>query len=114
MPAYKRSKYIRLVKAAVTAGDWTAFGNLILKAQTDTDADGYATFELPVESIIENLTVKGQNAGGNAAVAVGDIVYRDGADFNVDGTNGKKFGVALGAVTSGNTTTAIDVLLIMP
>jgi hypothetical protein len=47
---------------------------------------------------------------GGSAVALGDILYKDGAEVNKDVTNGVRFGYALGAVESAATTT-IEVLV---
>jgi hypothetical protein len=52
------------------------------------------------------LSVKGENAGGNSAVADGDILYYEAGQtppINKDATNGIRFGYARGAVSSGAT-----------
>lgn len=57
---------------------------------------------------IYNLSAKAVNAGGNSAIAIGDLLYYDDAETPAickDSTNGVLFGRALGAVTSGSTAT---------
>lgn len=56
------------------------------------------------------MSVKGENAAGNSAVAVGDILYYEAGQtppLNKDSTNGIRWGYALEAVTSGATATII-------
>lgn len=68
----------------------------------------------PVACYLEgifNLSVTAVDDMGNAAVAIGDILYLNSAVLNVDSvTGGTRFGVAVEAVTSGATAT-IRVLL---
>ncbi len=55
---------------------------------------------------VYNLPVHGVNAGGNVAVAVGDLIYYDtGTDTLSKLATGVRYGYALGAVASGATTT---------
>lgn len=61
---------------------------------------------------IWSLSVKGVNNAGNVAVAVGDTIYYVDADtpkLSKKETHAAVFGIALGVVTSGATTT-INVL----
>jgi predicted RecA/RadA family phage recombinase len=51
-----------------------------------------------------NLSVVGVNAGGNVAVAVGDALFIDPSTAQIDKKVANvKFGIALGAITSGST-----------
>jgi hypothetical protein len=57
---------------------------------------------------VYNLSVKGIDNSGNAAIAAGDIVYYDTATtpkLSVDAVGTVRFGYALAAVSSGATTT---------
>lgn len=75
--------------------------------------DNYATVALSPSWVIE-IPVKGEGAGGNAAISVGDSIAIDtDGEFNGDTTNGAEFGIALAAVASGATTT-IRVLVLPP
>jgi hypothetical protein len=73
-------------------------------AQTDRDANGNASVDMDG---VYNLSVKGINAGGNSAIAIGDILYHTVADtppLSIKAT-GVRFGYALQTVTSGATAT---------
>lgn len=90
------------------------FGRIPCVALTDDggggNPDNYATVALNPAWVFD-ISVKGENDIGSAAVAVGDAVYRDtDAEFNVDAANGTLFGIALETVSSGATST-IRVLL---
>ena len=75
------------------------------------NAEGFATVAIDPAWVFD-LAVKGENGAGNAAITAGDVVARDtDGEFNVDVTNGKRFGIALEAVASGATST-IRVLLL--
>lgn len=74
-----------------------------------SDANNDALCVLP-GTLVAELTVDGQNNVGAAAVAIGDKLYKDGTEINVDSINGVLIGYALETVNSG-ATTAIDVLL---
>lgn len=91
----------------VDSGDPVLLGKLPGVALTDEDSDGNATIAI---SGVFQLSVKGEDGSGNSAVAAGDILYYDSDVINKDVTNGTRFGYALGAVTSGSTST-IDVLI---
>lgn len=75
----------------------------------DSDSNNKALCSLP-SSLSVLLNVKGETTV-NAAVAIGDKIYKDGSTYNRDATNGVLFGYALGAVSSG-ATTEIEVALI--
>lgn len=94
----------------VTSGDPVVVGKLPGVALTDADDtianSGRCTVKF--DGVIEHV-VEGKDGSGNAAVAKGDIVYLDAGKLNVDATNGVRFGYALGAVVSGNTSTTIQV-----
>lgn len=73
------------------------------------NADNVASVALNPKWVFD-LAVTGADATVNAAIAVGDRVYKDGTAVNKDVTNGVFYGWALEAVASGATTT-IRVLL---
>lgn len=91
----------------VESGDPVLFGDLEIPAValTDEDSDGNVTVELADCAPTYRLPVHGYAAAANAAVGIGDIVYHDGSEMNVDATNGSVYGTALDAVSSGATTT---------
>ncbi len=101
------------VAAGVVSGDPVAIGTaLIGVAETTRDAAGNAVVRLP-NMPIYSFSVKGIDGGGNHAIAIGDKIYNTMADtphLSAKAT-GVYFGVALGAVGSGSTTT-IDVMLV--
>lgn len=100
---------LRVTKASVASGDPVAVGQLVGVAEIATQDDGTLTINTRG---IYTLSVKGINAGGNSAVAVGDqLYYTEGSTPKIDKVNtGVPFGKALGAVTSGATAT-IEVVL---
>ncbi len=63
-----------------------------------------ATGEARTKGVFD-LPVHGYNASADAAIAVGDEIYYDTDELNVDATNGVSFGYALEVVVSGETTT---------
>lgn len=75
----------------------------------DSDSANKAPCILP-GTLVAELAVTGADGSGNAAVAIGNRLYKDGTEINRDVTNGVLIGYALGAVTSGATAT-IPVLL---
>lgn len=98
---------MQVALANVTNGDPVVVGQLPAVALTSTDGgnviiqtDGVFTF-----------TVKGVDKDGNAAVAVGDIVYYVAEDTPKLSKKvaGVRFGYALDAVSSGATGTAVRV-----
>lgn len=98
--------------ATVASGDPVVVGQRPGVALTDADdtiANG-GECTVKFKGVIEHI-VEGKDGAGNAAVAEGDIVYLDAGKLNVDGTNGIRYGYALGAVASGGTTTAIQVAI---
>jgi predicted RecA/RadA family phage recombinase len=101
---YMWTKSRPLVCSAPTtpaSGDPVICGQIPGVALADEDADGVTTVALDG---VFDLAVKGETTT-NAAVAVGDILYYDAGVINRDSTNGVRFGYALGAVSSGATTT---------
>ena len=96
--------------ATPASGDPVICGQIPGVALTAEDAAGLTTVALDGGW---DLSVKGENAGGNSAVAVGDILYYEAGQtppINKDATNGVRFGYALAAVTSGATATiAVEV-----
>lgn len=100
------------VPSGVVSGDPVLIGGaLIGVAETTRDSSGNAVVNM-AGNRIWNLSVKGIDAGGNSAVAIGDILYIVMADTpHLSKKNtGVRFGIALGAVTSG-ATASIDVLV---
>jgi len=94
----------------VSSGDVVNVGTLTLVAHGDQDADGKFVGFFGAPTMIYNLVVHGRGDGTNTAVAIGDKLYVDAADdqLNKDSANGTLFGIALGAVTSGqNATVAV-------
>lgn len=89
------------------------FGEIPAVALTDEgdggNADNHATVAIAPLWVFD-IPVAGADGAGNAAVAIGDRVYVDGAAVNADVANGDFYGWALEAVASGATTT-IRVLL---
>lgn len=104
--AYVRRKIT--VGSSKTAGSVEIISEMPVYLEEDSDSNNQATCILPGCMIVE-LAVKGENAGGNNAVALGDKIYKDSTVYNKDASNGVLFGYALEAVSSGATTT-IEVL----
>lgn len=94
------------VISGVVSGDPVVVGQIPGVALTDRDTTtGKATVQMDG---VFNLSVKGEQAAGNVAVAEGDILYYEAGQtppINKDATNGVRFGYALAAVTSGATAT---------
>lgn len=87
------------------SGDPVLCGQIPGVALTTEDENGVTTVAL---NGVFDLSVKGEGASGNAAVAVGDILYYEAGQtppINKDSTNGVRFGYALAAVSSGATAT---------
>lgn len=94
---------IRITKSSVSSGDPIIEGQFRGIAQSDTEADGQVEVATPY-TCIGRGDVVGEDGAGNAAIAFGAYIYQDGAELNADVTNGTKFAIALGAVSSGATT----------
>lgn len=94
---------------AKTSGSVELIQEMPVLVLEDTDASYVAACSIPAAMVVE-LSVKGETTV-NAAVAIGDKIYKDGSTYNRDSTNGVLIGYALGAVSSGATTT-IPVALI--
>lgn len=90
------------VPASTVSGDVILIGEMVVFAQTDRDSDGNAVCTIPCKHA-QVVTVYGRVNGSNSAVAVGDKLYADANDgqINKDSSNGELFGFALGTVTSG-------------
>lgn len=87
------------------SGDPVLCGQIPGVALTAERSDGTTT--VACDGVF-NLSVKGEAAGGNTAITVGMIVYYEAGQtppLNIDATNGVRYGYALGAVSSGATTT---------
>jgi predicted RecA/RadA family phage recombinase len=89
--------------AAVKSGDPILQGQIPGVAAIDADVLGRTVY---YADGIFNLSVKGENNGGNVAVNEGDILYFDSAKaaLNKDSTK-VRFGYALQGVGSGATAT---------
>lgn len=95
-------RYLKVAIASKSSGDHTLFGQIPGVCTQDTDADGNVVIDT---SGVYSLSVTGADNAGNAAIAVGDIIYDDSGTLNVDATNGVRFGYAMAVVASGATTT---------
>lgn len=90
------------------SGDPGLYGDLPFVALTDIAKGGNAAGKCSAQFRgVAELSVKGVNAGGNSAVVEGDVLYYVNGDTpklskKVAGT---RFGVAMGAVASGQTAT---------
>lgn len=87
--------------AAPDSGDPVLLGQIPGVAVQDEEADGDTSIDT---GGVYNLDVVGEDDGGNAAIAAGDIVYYDAGEINVDAVNGTRYGYALDAVDAGATT----------
>lgn len=105
------TKWFLPVAMGALAGSHVQFGSLNGVLLTDADGDDNAWVDFAGDHIAYDLSVTGADDMGNAAVAVGDVIYNDGGTLNVDAANGVEYGIALEAVTSGATAT-IGVLVI--
>lgn len=91
--------------ATPASGDPVLCGQIPGVALADEDSNGLTTVALDG---VFDLSVKGENNGGNTAVAAGDILYYEAGQtppINKDSTAGVRYGYALAAVSSGATTT---------
>lgn len=91
--------------ATPASGDPVLIGQIPGVALTAEGADGETTVALDG---VFTLSVKGEQAAGAVAVAIGDILYYEAGQtppVNKDATNGVRFGYALGTVGSGATAT---------
>lgn len=86
--------------ATPASGDPVMVGDLPGVALVNEDEEGYTTVKF---NGVAELSVKGETTS-NAAVSYGDTLYYDAGVINRDSTNGKRYGYALGAVSSGATT----------
>lgn len=92
-----------------TSGGPVMLGQIPGVAVTLEGEGGNASGECTIDTEgVYSLSVKGENAAGNVAIAIGDILYYEAGQtppINKDSTNGIRFGYALGVVSSGATTT---------
>lgn len=88
----------------VDSGDPVCAGKIVGVANTSAAA---ATDKVVVSTKgVYELAVVGADSGGNSAVALGDLLYIDGATGVINKNNTKTpFGVALATVGSGATAT---------
>jgi len=97
------------VSGDVIQCDSTPLTSMIMYAQTDRDANGYAKCTIPCAHV-QTISVIGKGPTDNdVAVAFGDRLYFDPAvsQINKDSTNGTAFGFALGAITTLGATAEI-------
>lgn len=90
--------------ASKSSGDPGVKGQIPGVCLNDTDGDGKVRLQT---NGVFDLSVKGVDGSGNAAVAIGDIIYYTDGDtpkLNKK-TTGVRFGYALEAVSSGGTDT---------
>lgn len=93
------------VGASQTSGSVIHLNDMPVLLLEASDSDDNAVCELIGVTTVVDLSVIGANGAGNVAVAVGDVIFKDGAAYNKDATNGRPIGYALEAVTSGSTST---------
>ncbi len=93
------------VAAGIVSGNVVQIVDLTGIAITDRDANGNATVRFPCGYAFETAVTGKNAAGANTAVAIGDKLYKDGTEVNLDSTNGKLCGIALQTVVAGATTT---------
>jgi hypothetical protein len=99
--------------SAYVPGEAIVHGNAKLPGVVMEDIANSGTGFMRIKGMFE-LTVKGEDGAGDAAIAAFDKLYIDtDGELNADSTNGDYFGIALEAVTSG-ASTAIDVLVGYP
>jgi predicted RecA/RadA family phage recombinase len=101
---YEKGGPLVVAQASKASGDPTVVGQIPGVCATDTNADGNVTVE--TEGIFD-LSVKGIDGSGNAAVTAGDILYYVSGDTPKlsKKASGVRFGYALEAVSSGATAT---------
>lgn len=101
---YEESDQVRVpVAEGVKSGDPVIVGNgLPGVALVDRAADGTATVQFDGAFL---LAVKGANKAGEKDIAVGDIIYKKGAELNVNNEEGTRFGYALDTVAKSKTET---------
>lgn len=99
----------RLLSLAVTdggvaSGDPCLVGQMAGVAQMAKNGSNVTTVD--TEGVYA-LSVKGVDGSGNSAVAVGDVIYYVTADTPKlsKKTSGVRFGIAVGTVTGGGTST---------
>jgi predicted RecA/RadA family phage recombinase len=93
------------VAAGIVSGNVVQINDLTGIAITDRDSAGNATVRFPCAYAFET-PVTGKNAvPADTAVAIGNKLYKDGTEVNLDASNGKLCGIALGTVVAGATTT---------
>ena len=86
----------------VRSGDPGVIGGIAFVAETDEGSDGKATVDT---GGVYRLNVRGHSGAANAAVNVGDTVYWDNTNGELDNdAAGRRFGTALDPVAAGATT----------
>jgi predicted RecA/RadA family phage recombinase len=100
-----QTRVLRVTMADITSGSPVSIGDQIGGiALNDTQADGTVEVDIGFEASVYNLAVKGEDGDGNAAIAVGDALYKNSSVYNANPA-GQFIGRALAAVASGATTT---------
>lgn len=105
----QQGEVVSVTLASMTSGAPAVFGQLPGVCLTATDGDGKV--RLATKGVFD-LSVKGIDGSGNAAVTAGDKIYYTSGDtpkLNKK-TTGVPFGIALEAVASAGTDT-INVLI---
>lgn len=91
------------VPSGTESGDALVIGALPCVAVTDRDTDTAGSASVQTDGSW-SFPVHGEDGAGNAAIALGAILYIDtDGEINADVTNGKRFGYALEALASGET-----------
>lgn len=101
----QEGKTVKLgVSSGAVSGDFEMVGDLATVLLDDADSSDEAVCAL--EGVFD-LTVNGRVDAGDSAVSVGDKLYWDSGDaqINKDETNGVFMGYALGSVSSGSSAT---------
>lgn len=102
---YEKGDQLKVVPTnptVVTSGDPVLLGRRPGVALTDEDADGEATVQF---NGVFDLSVRGHSGAANAAINIGDTVFYDTTNDELDvDTAGVPYGTALEAVASGATT----------
>lgn len=93
---------------AATGSSGDPYVNGFIRGVLLADSDGTNASVLTDFTAIVDLLVEAKDGNGNSAVAVGDRLYYDSVEtikINKDSINGKFYGIALEAVTSGSNDT---------
>ena len=99
----QEGRILNLAIADKSAGDPVAVGQITGVCLTDTDSDGMVRVQV---TGVFDLSVTGKDSSDeNVSISEGEEIFLDSGELNKDDTNGVSFGYALGAVSSGASTT---------